>query len=69
MKSCTEEEFTAFLKAYPRKLERDVNQIYEPPLVTFNDFTLGAWPQSVVAGHSFEGRDSLKPAHWKIVGQ
>ncbi len=46
---CTKEELEAFVAAYPRKLDRDVFGASEPPLVTFNDFTLGVWPDSVVA--------------------
>lgn len=46
---CTKAEFQAFLVAYPRPLVRDVFGAFEPPLLTYNDFTLGAWPDSVVA--------------------
>ncbi len=49
LQDCTREELIAFVRSYPRELERDVNAICEPPLVTFNDFTLGDWPESVVA--------------------
>jgi len=49
LKPCTEAELLAFVAAYPRKLDRDVCQIYDPPLETFNDFALGSWPTSVVA--------------------
>lgn len=66
MRPCREDEFIQFIKNYPRPLERDVNQICEPPVVTYNDFTLGNWPESVVAGHSFAGRESHEPADWKI---
>lgn len=48
-KPATEEEARAFIKGYPRPLERDVARIYEPPFVSWNDFTLGDWPDSVVA--------------------
>lgn len=52
LKPCTKEEFDAFLAAYPRRVERDVYMAGEPPLVTYNDFSLApAWPQSVVASH------------------
>jgi hypothetical protein len=50
--ACTESEFDAFLAAYPNPLERDVTAICEPPLVTFNDWTRGKWPDSVVASYS-----------------
>jgi hypothetical protein len=49
-KTVSKAEFDAFIAAYPRKLVRDVAAMYEPPLLTFNDFTLAPkWPQSVVA--------------------
>jgi hypothetical protein len=65
-KPCTAEEFDSFLKAYPRPLERDVAGMYEPPLVTYNDFTLGNWPESVVASHSFSDREGTTPSGWKV---
>lgn len=49
MQITTKEKFYAFVKSYPRKLERDVTAICEPPLLTYNDFTLGRWPKSMVA--------------------
>jgi hypothetical protein len=45
----TKEEFYAFVAVYPRPLETDVVRFCEPPVKTWNDFTLGNWPQSVVA--------------------
>jgi hypothetical protein len=47
----TKEEFDAHIKAWPRKLYLDVYGAHQPPLVTFNDFTLGNWPDSVVASY------------------
>lgn len=50
------EEFEAFLAAYPRKLERNVTTICEPPDVNFNDFERAPyWPDSVVASVSADG--------------
>jgi hypothetical protein len=50
MKKVTKEEMNAYLDAYPRSaLERDVCGIGDPPTVTYNDFTLGVWPESIVA--------------------
>lgn len=49
---CTPEELEEFVKSYPRKLVSDVYGACEPPLVTYNDFTLGNWPESVVASYS-----------------
>lgn len=48
------EEFKAFLKAYPRPLCFDVAGMCEPPLATYNDFTIAPlWPDSVVASHRY----------------
>ena len=49
MRDCTKEELAEFVVTYPRPLERDVYGVCEPPLVTYNDFTLGPWPLSIVA--------------------
>lgn len=43
------EEFYDFINNYPRKLKKDVNHISEPPTITWNDFTKGDWPESVIA--------------------
>ena len=44
------EEFKKFISGYPRKLERDVCGISEPPAISYNDFELAnRWPYSVVA--------------------
>ena len=48
-KQVSREEYQAFIENYPRKLVKDVCSISEPPLITFNDFTLGNWPESIVA--------------------
>lgn len=58
----TEVEFDAFLAAYPRKLERDVNMTCDPPFVTYNDFTMApAWPESVVASYIHDDWDPKAP--------
>ena len=46
-----EETFLRFIAEYQRHrpLRVDVCAIPEPPIVTYNDFTLGTWPTSVVA--------------------
>jgi hypothetical protein len=62
----SKEEFERFLATYPRKLERDVARMCGPPLVSYNDFTLGNWPQSVVASHSFADLACKMPAGWKV---
>ena len=49
-KQVSKAEFIEFLKNYPRKLDRDVCGICDPPLITYNDFVLAnRWPHSVVA--------------------
>lgn len=49
-KRVSKSEFIEFLKNYPRKLERDVCGICDPPSITYNDFELAnRWPYSVVA--------------------
>ncbi len=43
-------DLPAWLVAYPRKLVKDVAGMFEPPLVTWNDFERAPyWPDSVVA--------------------
>lgn len=49
--SVGEAEYKAFVESYPRPLDSDVCRIYEPPLASLNDFTLGKWPESMVAKH------------------
>ena len=48
-KEVSRDEFTTFLASYGAPLERDVYTIAEPPVVQYNDFGLGKWPDSVVA--------------------
>jgi hypothetical protein len=45
----TKSEFDAFLASYPNKLTTDICAICEPPIKSYNDFSLGKWPQSQVA--------------------
>ncbi|MCC2615981.1 hypothetical protein LJ739_06980 [Aestuariibacter halophilus] len=45
----TQSEFHEFLDKYDGKLTVDVTTMCEPPTCSFNDFTLGNWPDSVVA--------------------
>lgn len=49
MKSVTKEEFLEFIKNYPRKLSFNTDGRGEPPFSTYNDFTLGNYPDSIVA--------------------
>lgn len=48
-KEVSKEEFEQYLRDYPRKLVKDYCGISEPPLVSYNDFTLGDFPESIVA--------------------
>ena len=62
---CTEAEMRAHVAAWPRPLERDVFAAFDPPLVTYNDFAFGVWPDSVVA--SYHAGDERGPAMgWRI---
>jgi len=54
-RTVTKEEFDTFLRNYPRRLERDICGIGEPPLASYNDFELAnRWPHSIVAQYSIE---------------
>jgi hypothetical protein len=49
--------FKAFIQGYPRPLQSDVCGISEPEFVSYNDFDLGPWPDSVVAKyHNYADR-------------
>lgn len=45
MIAVSREEFENFIKSYPRKLEKD----WYMDWFSYNDFTLGNWPGSMVA--------------------
>jgi hypothetical protein len=66
MKPVTKEQFEQFIQSYPRPLNRNVALMCEPPVVTYNDFSLGMWPASVVARHTFESPRSMVPSEWAI---
>jgi hypothetical protein len=53
----TQAEFDAFIATYPNPLKRDVIAFAEPNILQFNDFTLGMWPESVVAQYDLYGHD------------
>lgn len=43
-------EFDSFISDYPRRLEKDVTGICEPPMLSYNDFSdEKIWPESMVA--------------------
>ena len=49
-KKVSKKEYEEYLKHYPRPLEPDCYMVFEPPLITWNDFQLSdRWPYSVVA--------------------
>jgi hypothetical protein len=59
MKKVTEDEFNQFVRNYPKALERDISSAFEPPLVTYNDFSDGRmWPDSVVASRIIDKDNS-----------
>lgn len=47
--SVTEEEYYNFLELYPRDLDRNVSSVCDPPVISYNDFELGKFPDSIVA--------------------
>lgn len=57
----SENDFKAFIRAYPTLLEQDICGISEPPLISFNDFRGGKkWPESMVAKY----HDSEPRKYW-----
>lgn len=48
-KEVKKEEFDNFVKNYPRPLDWNVTGICEPPLGSYNDLSLGKWPDTMVA--------------------
>lgn len=64
----TKEEFDDFIDAYPAPLTKDVAGIFEPPLLTYNDFSSGkVWPASVVASvvlNESYAKDGEVPYRW-----
>lgn len=55
-KNVTKEELEKFVRKYPRKLEKHEVMICSPPLLTYNDFEIGEYPDSVVA-KEWQGTD------------
>lgn len=60
-KQVTKEEFYAFINSYPAKLHFDTTGICDPPLSSYNDFSRGNWPNSMVARVD---RNDLLPKEW-----
>lgn len=49
-KKVSKEEFDAFVASYPIPLHSNVAHMFEPPVLTLNDFSSGkVWPESAVA--------------------
>lgn len=67
MVDVTKEELMAYVKAYPRPLERDVNGVYEPPCITYNDFTLGDWPASIVASYMAAYDENTPACNFRVL--
>jgi hypothetical protein len=51
-KSVSKEEFDNHIKHWPRPLVKDCYAAFDPPMISYNDFTYGYWPESIVAAHS-----------------
>ena len=57
-------DFDTFIAFYPRKLERHLVTFGEPPLLMFNDFTIGKYPESIVAGKYCREDDGGQDEYW-----
>lgn len=67
-KQVSKEEFEEFISSYPNELTKNINGIFEPPLITYNDFSNGIFPDSAVAWiHFFENypKDGKEPYRFK----
>ena len=42
-------QFESYLQEYKGKLVKDVCGIFEPPILTYNDLSLGKYPESIIA--------------------
>ena len=60
-KQVTKEDFYNFIDSYPTKLDFDTTGICDPPLSSYNDFTRGNWPDSMVAKVY---RNDMLPKEW-----
>lgn len=54
-KEVNQEEFFKFIKEYPRKIDFNVTGICEPPQASYNDFSLGKYPESIIAYYFVDG--------------
>lgn len=60
-KEVTKEEFDNFISNYPRPLMYSALTICCPEKGQYNDFTLGNWPESVVASFNLWGYNPDNP--------
>jgi len=51
-KSVTKDEFEKFISEYPNALRKHTVAFYDPPLVTWNDFSLGEYPEKSVVAYA-----------------
>ena len=63
-KKVSKEEFINFINNYPKHLDFDYCQIPEPPFASYNDYTRGMWPNSIVAEYI---DDRTKEIDYKII--
>ncbi len=69
MIAATPEQYDAFLASYPRELDRHLTTICEPCQISYNDFTLGKWPQSIVACCAVEDYLLTDPDKFRMNGK
>jgi hypothetical protein len=67
MRAVTCEEFERFILNYPRALDRAVTRFMETPVVMFHDYSIGPWPISIVARHTFSEQDQNVPCGWRVL--
>ncbi len=68
MIDATPEQYDAFLASYPRKLDRHLTTICEPLYISYNDFTMGKWPDSIVAGCMVDDYLLTDPTKFRMNG-
>lgn len=57
----SKDEFYKFIDSYPVELRFDTTGICDPPLSSYNDFSKGRWPDSMVAKVY---RNDMLPKEW-----
>jgi len=57
-----------FIPKYPRELTFDSCGISEPPTISYNDFSFGVWPHSIVAStHREKDTVSVRKDLWESI--